>query len=175
MPGSGTAQASFFARAIRATAFAALSLAPISLAASSLSAGCATHEQELLRAEQHYGHDEHELALATLRALEPDWTALSMRDRARYAYLRGMTGYRSGFKADARHWLLIASQIDRENPGALYQAERTTADEKIAELNEVVWAGDVLPSDEAPGAVSPRRAPERAPKPEAPAGDAETP
>lgn len=125
-------------------------LVTLGLAAVPL-AGCATYEQELFRAEEHFTHDEHEQSLATLRALEEDWTSLSTRDRARYCYLRGMTDYRVGFKADARHWLAIAFEIDRDSPGALAPSEKQLVQEKLGELNLVVWAGDVLPTEEAPG------------------------
>lgn len=114
-------------------------------------ASCATYEQELGRAEEHFTHDEHEKSLGTLRALESDWTSFGVKDRARYAYLRGMTDYRIGFKADARHWLAVAAQIERENPGALAATEKALVDEKLSELNQAVWAGDVLPIEEAPG------------------------
>jgi len=113
--------------------------------------GCATYEQELARAEEHFAHDEHEKSLATLRALETDWTSFGLKERARYCYLRGMTDYRIGFKADARHWLAVAAEIERENPGALAPSEKQVVDDKLAELNKVVWAGDVLPTEEVPG------------------------
>ncbi len=116
-----------------------------------LGAGCATYEQELGRAEDHFTRDEHEKSLATLRALEGDWTSFGVKDRARYAYLRGMTDYRIGFKADARHWLAVAAQIEREHPGALAANEKSLVDDKLGELNQVVWSGDVLPMEEAPG------------------------
>ena len=119
--------------------------------------GCATYEQELQRAEDHFTHDEHESSLATLRALEEDWSTLSTRDRARYCYLRGMTHYRIGFKADARHWLAIALEIDRDSPGALAASEKQVVTEKLGELNQVVWAGDVLPMEEAPGTKAPKK------------------
>src|SRR5262249_45671015 len=93
--------------------------------------GCATYESELQRGEEHFTHDEHEAALATFRALEGDWTTLSIRDRARYCYLRGMTDYRLGFKADARHWLAVAAQIDKDNPGALAPSEKNLVSEKL--------------------------------------------
>lgn len=121
------------------------------------SLGCATYESELQRGEEHFTHDEHEKALATFRALESDWTDLSIRDRARYCYLRGMTDYRLGFKSDARHWLAIAFQIDQDNPGALAGSEKTLVDEKLGELNQVVWAGDILPIEEAPGTKAPKK------------------
>lgn len=120
-------------------------------------AGCATYEQELGRAEEHFQHDEHEKTLATLRALELDWPSFGVKDRARYAYLRGMTDYRIGFKADARHWLAIARQIDQEHPGSLAKTERELVDEKLGELNAIVWSGDVLPTEEAPGTKAPKK------------------
>ena len=127
-------------------------------------AGCATYEQELQRAEDHFTHDEHERSLATLRALEEDWASLSTKDRARYAYLRGMTDYRIGFKADARHWLAVGLEIERDSPGALAADEKKASEEKLGELNAVVWAGDVLPQDEAPGKAAKKAKPkEKAP------------
>lgn len=142
----------------RASPFAPLVLiAALSTAVATAATGCATYEQELQRAEQHFTHDEHERSLATLRALESDWYRFGERDRARYAYLRGMTDYRIGFKSDARHWLAIAAQIDREHPGALVASERQLVDEKLGELNQLVWGGDVLPQEETPGTKPPKK------------------
>jgi hypothetical protein len=112
---------------------------------------CATFEQDLQRSEEHFQHDEHEKALANLRSLEYDWTAFSPRDQARYCYLRGMTDVRLGFMSDARHWLAVAQEIDKDHPGSLLDKERRATDQKLATLNEVIWAGDVLPIDEPPG------------------------
>jgi hypothetical protein len=112
---------------------------------------CTIYEQDLQRSEEHFQHDEHEKALANLRALEPEWASFSTRDQARYAYLRGMTDVRLGFINDARHWLAVAQQLDKEHPGALLEKERKATDDKLASLNEIVWAGDVLPIDEPPG------------------------
>jgi hypothetical protein len=123
----------------------------VMLASLSPLAGCATFESDLQRSEDHFQHDEHEKALANLRALENDWTSFSVRDQARYCYLRGMTDLRLGFISDARHWLAVAQQIDKEHPGALLDKERRAMDDKLAGLNEVIWNGDVLPIDEPPG------------------------
>jgi hypothetical protein len=133
---------------------AALVFAPFLLVATQ---SCATYQQELQRAEEHFTHDEHEKSLATLRALEPDWTALDVRDRARYCYLRGMTDYRIGFKADARHWLAIAAQIDIDTPGSLVPSEKNLVAEKLAELNAIIWSGDVIPTEEPPGKRAPKK------------------
>lgn len=119
--------------------------------------GCATYESELGRAEDHFIHDEHPAALAGLRALEPDYAGFETRDRARYCYLRGMTDYRIGFKADARHWLAIAAEIDKDTPGALVASEKTLVEEKLEELNAVIWSGDVLAIEEAPGTPHPKQ------------------
>ncbi len=132
----------------------ALVFAPFLLVAAQ---GCATYQAELQRAEEHFTHDEHEKSLATLRALEPDWTSLDARDRARYCYLRGMTDYRIGFKADARHWLAIAAQIDNDTPGSLVPSEKNLVNEKLAELNAIIWSGDVIPTEEPPGKRAPKK------------------
>ncbi len=128
-------------------------LAPLAVvvALGSPLAACATYEQDLARSEDHFQHDEYEKSLANLRALEPEWPSLSTRDQALYCYLRGMTDVRLGFVADAHHWLAVAQQLDKEHPGALLEKERKATDDKLGALNEVVWAGDVLPIDEPPG------------------------
>ena len=128
-------------------------------------AGCATYESELQRAEEHFTNDQHEMALANLRALEPEWTSLDVRDRARYCYLRGMTDYRIGFKADARHWLAIAAEIDEETPGSLVPSERSLVNEKLGELNSIIWAGDVLAIEEPPGEHTPQKVETTKPEP----------
>src|SRR5438445_5785551 len=81
-----------------------------------LCTGCATYTSELERGQQAFEKNEHERALAVLRALEPDQTHFDPPEEARYAYLRGMTDYRIGYRADARHWLAIAKAIDDKNP-----------------------------------------------------------
>ena len=118
-----------------------LSLAVLASAVAGI--GCATYEQELGRAEEHFTHDEHEKALAGLRALELDWSALETRDRARYCYLRGMTDYRIGYKADARHWLIVAKALEGQTPNSLPADWKTTMNERIKELNEEVFGGGV--------------------------------
>lgn len=115
-----------------------VSLASIVLAASSL--GCATYRDELVRTQQAYELDQHERALALLRDLEPDVGRLAPPERAQYAYLRGMTDYRLGYRADARHWLAIARAHEEASPGVLptdWKARTATA---LEEMNEVVHA-----------------------------------
>ena len=70
--------------------------------------GCATYREDLNRGQRLYEENEYERALSIWRVLEEDRDSLSLQDQARYAYLRGMTDYRLGFRPDARHWLAVA-------------------------------------------------------------------
>jgi hypothetical protein len=105
-----------------------------------LGAGCATYQDELSSGERAFEASEHERALAIFRALEPDTGRLSTPDRARYAYLRGMTDYRIGYKADARHWLAVASATEEQTPGSLPEDWTKRMTESLRELNEEVFA-----------------------------------
>jgi len=111
--------------------------------ASSLTAGgalgCQTYSSELARAQTAFDQNNHEKALAVFRALEPDFARLAVPEQAQYSYLRGMTDYRIGYKADARHWLAVAKAMDEENPGILAPDWRTRLDESLAQLDAVVW------------------------------------
>jgi hypothetical protein len=102
---------------------------------------CATYEGDLMRGQHAFEQSEHERALAVLRALEPETARLSVISRAHYAYLRGMTDYRIGYRSDARHWLALASAMDRETPEALPPEWEKRMAESLKELNEEVYAG----------------------------------
>jgi hypothetical protein len=108
-------------------------------------ASCATTENELGRAREHFEHDQTGPTLAILRALEHDWQNFDARHKAQYLYLRGMTDYRVGYYADARHWMVLALEIDNATPGSLDPTQRPLAAEKLAQLNQVVWTGHYLP------------------------------
>jgi hypothetical protein len=82
-------------------------------------AGCATYREDLYRGQRLYEENQYERALAIWRVLESDTDSLSFNEQARYAYLRGMTDYRLGFRADSRHWLAIARAIEQEHSGGL--------------------------------------------------------
>lgn len=101
--------------------------------------GCATYRDDLNRGQQFYEQNHYAEALATWRALQWDMDALDPPDQARYAYLRGMTDYRLGFRADARHWLAFADAVDRQNPTGLTEPWRQRMNEALAELNSEVW------------------------------------
>ena len=78
-------------------------------------AGCATYREDLYRGQRLYEDNQYERALALWRVLESDTDSLSFNEQARYAYLRGMTDYRLGFRPDSRHWLAIAGRATFAN------------------------------------------------------------
>lgn len=80
---------------------------------------CAGHADALERGQRLYEDNQYERALALWRELDRREAAFGPRERARYAYFRGMTDYRLGFRDDARHWLAIAKATDAQQPGAL--------------------------------------------------------
>jgi hypothetical protein len=102
--------------------------------------GCTTYHDDLVRAREAFDQNAYERALGLFRALEDDTHMLAGHERAQYAYLRGMTDYRLGYKADARHWLVVCKMIDDGRPGTLPGDWRTRLDETLAELNEQVYA-----------------------------------
>ncbi len=104
---------------------------------------CATYEQDLLRGQYAFEDSEHERALSIFRALEPDVPRLSIGNRAHYAYLRGMTDYRIGYKADARHWLSLAAAIEQQAPGALPADWAKRMQDSLRELNDEVYSAGI--------------------------------
>lgn len=118
------------------------------LVAASVLAGCATYSQDLNRAERHFQANDYERALAAFRLLEPDLDSLSQIDRARYAYLRGMTGYRMSLRQEARHWLAIARALDKSAPGGLQASWREKMTEALVDLDGDVFGRSSIASDE---------------------------
>lgn len=103
-------------------------------------ASCATYTDELGRGQAAFEKNEYERALATFRALEPDQRHLQTSDQARYAYLRGMTDYRIGYKSDARHWLAVAKALEDQQPKSLPSDWKSRLNDALNELNEEVYA-----------------------------------
>ena len=107
------------------------------------SAGCNTYADELSRGERAFEASEHERALALFRALEPDTHRLSPNERARYCYLRGMTDFRIGYKAESRHWLALAEALEKQTPGSLPGDWHRRLAEALNDLNEAVYNGGI--------------------------------
>lgn len=135
----------------------------VALGALALSA-CSTYRDHLNRGQRLYDENEYEHALAIWRSIEPDTDSLSFNDQARYAYLRGMTDYRLGFRPDARHWLAIAKAIEQDHPGGLSGDWKTRTDDALSDLNKEVYGGAET-VDSASTAVEHERGPADEPSP----------
>ena len=88
-----------------------------------------------------YEENQYEKALALWRVLESDTDSLSLNDQARYAYLRGMTDYRLGYRSDSRHWLAIAKATEQEHAGGLSPEWKQRLEQSLADLNQDVYGG----------------------------------
>ncbi len=113
------------------------------LTLASLAAACTTYQDNLARGQKAFEENEYERALALLRNLEPDTSQLAPSERAQYAYLRGMTDYRIGYKLDARHWLAVAKALDDATPGMLPGDWKQRLGEALTELNESVYGSGI--------------------------------
>lgn len=114
-------------------------------------AACATYQDDLARSQRAFEQNQHERALAILRALEPHSSQLDAGERAHYAYLRGMTDYRIGYRSDARHWLSVARSIEQSTPNALPSDWSKRLGETLGELNDEVYAGGTQALDRKKG------------------------
>ncbi|MEO7109745.1 MAG: hypothetical protein ABI183_04865 [Polyangiaceae bacterium] len=111
----------------------------LSLLITPLVSGCATYHDDLARAEHAFETNQHEQALAIFRTLETDTGHFDTSEKARYFYLRGMTDYRIGYKADARHWLLLANAVETQTPGTLPDDWKQRMTDAVTALNSQVY------------------------------------
>jgi hypothetical protein len=118
-------------------------VATLLLVAAFAGPACNTYADALSRGQRAFEQSEHERALAIFRTLEPDVYRLSIDDRAHYAYLRGMTDYRIGYKAESRHWLSIAAAIEHQTPVSLPGDWSKRLTEALKDLNDSVYAGGI--------------------------------
>ncbi len=127
----------------------------ITSGAALLLAACATYRSQLHRGQRYYEENQYEAALALWRDLEADADSLTPSERVRYAYFRGMTGYRLGYRADARYWLSLAQAGEQLHPTSLGEERRQRLEATLSELHK-----DVLPrgsASEPPSALPPPR------------------
>ena len=118
--------------------------------------GCATYREDLNRGQRLYEENQYDQALALWRTLESDADSLSFNDQTRYAYLRGMTDYRLGFRPDARHWLAVAKATEQEHPGGLNPEWKERLEKSLDELNHDVYGGaEKLGANAEPSANAP--------------------
>jgi hypothetical protein len=106
-----------------------------------LAFACSTYREDLNRGQRLYEENQFDHALAIWRLLEEDVDSLSRNDQARYAYLRGMTDYRLGYRPYARHWLGVARSIEKEHPGGLNQEWKDRLEKSLEDLNKDVYGG----------------------------------
>ncbi len=114
---------------------------------------CATYREDLNRGQRMYEENQYEHALALWRLLEDDADSLSVRDQARYAYLRGMTDYRLGFRADSRHWLALAKATEQAHAGGLSLEWKERMEQSLTDLNQDVYGTAVRFDDSGAHAV----------------------
>lgn len=126
--------------------------------------GCFGPRDILARGQAYYEDNEYERALAVWRELERHEPVLGPAERARYAYLRGMTDYRLGFRDDARHWLAMAKVTEQQHPGSLAPVWLTRLDGALGDLDQEMFGiraegGDPVQSIEVPPALTPEMMP----------------
>lgn len=109
--------------------------------------GCGGERAALLRGQRYYEDNQFERALSVWRALERHEPSLTPAGFARYAYLRGMTDYRLGFHADARHWLGLAKVSEQQHPGGLEGVWLPRLDGALADLDRESFGIPVGPAD----------------------------
>ncbi len=126
------------------------SIALLYLSAAGLIA-CATYREDLARGQQYYARNQYEHALSVWRMLERDWDSLEVAEQSRYAFLRGMTDFRMGYRADARHWLAVSRVIAEKHSGALDAQSIAELNRALAELNEAVYGAGPPTSPAAAG------------------------
>jgi hypothetical protein len=136
------------------------------VAVVALVAGCQTYQSDLARAQTAFEQNDEERALAIFRLLEPDLSHLSTPERAQFAYLRGMTDYRIGYKIDARHWLAIAKALDDGTPGLLPGDWKSRMTDALDELDEGIYGGGIESLSNAKGSGGEPKKAEPKPKSE---------
>lgn len=124
--------------------------------------GCATYRDDLARGQHYYDVNQYDNALSVWRMLERDWDSLDYAEQSRYAYLRGMTDYRMGYRADARHWLALSAAIVEKHPGSLDAPATAQLNQALTQLNEAVYRGGPATSPVAAGTELTNEAPSAA-------------
>jgi hypothetical protein len=97
---------------------------------------CSTYRDDLDRAVAHYNENQYEAALSLFEVLELDLDSLSPKERAEYAYNRGMTHFRLSQRLDARHWLGIAAASEKQQKGSLTEEEMKRLNDVLDGLNK---------------------------------------
>jgi hypothetical protein len=113
-------------------------LLPVLVLAGALLA-CNTYRDQLAHGERAFTKNDYERTLALLTDLERDAHRLAPQEQAQYAWLRGMSEYRLGHRAEARHWLSLSRSMEDSTPGLLSADAKQRATQTLDELNGVVY------------------------------------
>jgi len=108
--------------------FALLLLAPLLLT------GCAALKEDMLHAESSFDAAQYDESLVWLEDLEPKASDMDVEMRARFYYMRGMTAYRLGKRADALHYLALAREVAGPQNDGLRPEWATAMTRTITEL-----------------------------------------
>lgn len=120
-------------RGMRIAASSSL-LACVVACSAAVVSGCTALADDMRRAEQAYESARYEDALTWLSDLEDDIGAMDPETGARYYYLRGMTEYRLGHRADALHYLAVAREAAGDQGAGLRPEWRQIMDRTLEEL-----------------------------------------
>lgn len=100
-----------------------------------LLAGCTTRGDDLRRAQRAFKAARYEDVEVWLFDLEPEVGRMELEERARYYYLAGMSAYRMGHRARARHALALCREESmRLSDEALPEQWRHNMNVALAEL-----------------------------------------
>lgn len=126
---------------------------------------CAGYGDALARGQRYYEDNQYERALALWRDLDRRQASFAPAERTRYAYFRGMTDYRLGYRDDARHWLAIAKARDGTVGGVLGAAWHERLEGALVDLERETLGirstgGDVVQTIELTPSAAPPEHPD---------------
>ena len=125
-------------------------IAGLAVALSSV-LGCTSPATDLRSAQDLYRDARYEQAAAWLDALEPELQRMSSAERARFYYLRGMSAFRLGQRADALHYLALAQVLFTDAPDDVPPPWRPVLERTL----EALGPGGSAPVMFSPGTVAP--------------------
>jgi hypothetical protein len=95
---------------------------------------CTTHADDLRRAQNAFAAARYEDVEVWLRDLEPELGRMDVEERATYFYLAGMSAYRMGHRACARHALALCREESAALKHGLPEQWRRNLDVALREL-----------------------------------------
>jgi hypothetical protein len=104
------------------------------ISAGAVLSGCAALREDMLHAESAFDAAQYDESLVWLSDLEDDVPDMDVEMRARFYYLRGMTAYRLGKRADALHYLALAREVSGPRSEGLRPEWATSMTRTITEL-----------------------------------------